>query len=125
MFRIVIEKLIYLLKCHNLSIKNGLRNPHEEIQIDLLLEILEKYGVKVAITTTNPHNKKSIKNALEHASHRMAHSWGNWIYESIDFNFKNLITDDGDEFEALMLSLNGLELEWPTPIAATCNKLTF
>ena len=125
MFRIVIEKLVYLLRCHNLTLVNNLSNQHEEIQIDLLLEMLEKYGVKVAITTTNPHNKKSFKNELEHASHRMVYSWSNWIYDSIDFNFNNLIADDGDEFEALMLSLNGLELEWPTPVSATCKKLTF
>lgn len=129
MLDIVIKKLIHCLKCHNLTRMGRLMNPHEEIQIDLLLEMLEEYGVKIAITGKNPWSGNVITQELEHASHRMANALGQWIYDGICLDFssafkRNRKSGKTEENDAIIATLSELGFTWNGNVA-TCDKLMF
>ena len=129
MLKITIKKLIHCLKCHNLTRMRSLMNPHEEIQIDLLLEMLEDYGVKAAIIGKNPWTDKPVVQDIEHASHRMSYAIGQWIYDGISLDFskpfnKNRKSGNREENDAIVATLSDLGFTWNGNVA-TCDKLMF
>jgi hypothetical protein len=126
MFKIVVEKLIYCLRCHNATRVNNLDNPHEEIQIDLLLNMLEKYGVKITLTGPNPFcNDMIINHRLEHASHRLAHGMGAWIYQSVSLDCAKIHKKNCcEERKDIDAALRDLGFTWSGTVA-TCDKLMF
>lgn len=119
MLKIVIKNLIRRLNAHNTCCITGVKDHYNESEINLLIDMLKEFRVKVAISSVNPYNQNVIANVVDHASHRIAYGWASWKYTGVCFDFHK-ITKDGDEFERLIRSLSDLNLEWTNATNAVC-----
>jgi hypothetical protein len=54
MLKIVIKNLLRRLNAHNTCCITGVKDHYNESEINLLIDMLQEFRVKVAITTLNP-----------------------------------------------------------------------
>ena len=88
MLRTIIEKLIDRLDMHNRSLVTNNENLINEHKIDMLFEILEANGVKIAVEVKNPATGEIAKHDID--KDRMLTLWSAWRYVNIQFDVSHL-----------------------------------
>lgn len=126
MFEIIIKKLLHCLRGRNARVVKELDKWQDELEIDLILKMLEEYGVKIAFTVTNRFNGNTFVTSLEHASHR---GCLDCVYNAIHLDFSKVFKNNRKSGKAdvnteINKILCDLGFEWDGNVA-TCNKLTF